>query len=99
VKDAVDAGESEHEHGDKEKLYMDLNTFTSLHSQHADSLLPVYHIYRDLCIKQQLRDIRVVDGSAAYSFASYVIEGVAKTTLRTRTVVPLSQDSHINVVW
>jgi len=70
-------------------------SFLNLHNKYPANLLPIYFIYRDLIIKNELRNIRLLDASS-FGINEYAIIG-EKIESVSRIIYPVSLEENVDL--
>jgi hypothetical protein len=76
----------------------DLDTFAKQYQRYAHCIVTVYQIMRDLHIKQELVDMRLVDASK-WGRSEYFIEGRTRIGGQMRLLAPFYLDAEIDLPW
>lgn len=76
-----------------------LDEFASENAKHDHCIVALYHIYRDLYIKRDLINVKVVDASD-WGKNEYFLEGECRhAPYRTRLLMPFHLDAEIDLHW
>jgi len=75
-----------------------VDEFQKLHPKYDASIVTLHQIMRDLHLKQDLVNIKIVDGEP-WDQEGYFIEGFSRSEGKTRLLVPLYLDAEIDLVW
>jgi hypothetical protein len=76
----------------------DLDTFAKQYQRYAHCIVTVYQIMRDLHIKQELVDMRLVDASK-WGRSEYFIQGRTRIGGKMRLLAPFYLDAEIDLPW
>ena len=76
----------------------DLDPFAKQHRSYPHCIVTAYQIMRDLHIKQELIDLRLVD-AAKWGRSEYFIEGRTRIGGKTRLLAPFYLDAEIDLPW
>ncbi len=80
-----------------------LEAFGEVHTLYSNATFLAFMIYRDVMVKNEVENIKVIDG-CNFGFESYFFESTVKKSSKTRLFVPcfidkmldLERYSHIN---
>lgn len=75
---------------------LSMKQFTQRFPLHAPKSFVSYTIYRDLIMKNQLGDIKVLDGSC-HGFDTYLFLGTLRGSEKTRLHIPCLLDEDIDL--
>jgi len=81
-----------------EPSLMELDKFARLYSKYPHCIVTIYQIIRDLHIKQEVIELKIIDGSS-WGRNEYFIEGRTRATKGMRLMVPFYLDEEIDLPW
>ena len=77
---------------------LSFEAFTKEFPLYGSTICSTFHIVRDIIIKQEVEEIRVVDGNVS-GLRGYILSCITKESRRKRILLPLAADAEIDLLW
>jgi len=77
---------------------VDLDKFAKQYNKYPHCIVTIYQIVRDLHIKQEVIELKIIDGNSR-GRREYFIEGRTRATKSMRLMVPFYLDEEIDLPW
>lgn len=74
------------------------NFAESFDNKYLNSVVPMYQIVRDLALKQEVYDIKLIDGDK-YGRNEYMMHCTVRSNEQKRIYLPLSINGDIDIIW
>lgn len=78
---------------------VDLDAFVEAHPLHEHCIVAAYHIYRDLFIKRDLTDLKLVNAEDWGKNEYFIQGGTRDEPYKTRLILPYHLDAEMDMHW
>ena len=73
--------------------------FQVLYNKYPVLLFPLFSLYRDITLKNELDQIEILDGFEIFKISSFLLVGLCRANGRQRVIIPILLDSKIDLEW